>query len=366
MEITLERRRHFSGFDGEFCKADPRIAANDDIVAMFYSMLKLSGSDVFYDSYAALSYDSGKTFCEPKALTSLNREENGLRSHFLLNNVYYHKHSGKWLILGKLNYYKDEKTPVLINGIAKGTAVYTVFDPQKADWDTNVKELPLPISCITAFPHGQITEYEDGRLAFDFYATTEQDCNHALAIHTEYTFDGETFALCSSSEPLVGVDYARGYFEPSTIYHNGKFYMTLRTDEVGLYSESEDGMHFAAPKIWAWEDGSPIGNKNTMQRFVRVGNTLYLVYTREDKLNGHVFRNRAPLYMTRFDAQKGCLCRDEEIILVPELGARLGNFSVCQVSDNEAWIIVAEWMQYIGCERYGSDNSIWLVKVKAN
>ncbi len=66
--------------------------------------------------------------------------------------------------------------------------------------------------------------------------------------------------------------------------------------------------------------------------------------------------------MARFDPASGGLVRDTEFPLVPELGARLGNYCV-DYTGNEAWLVTAEWMQPQGCERYGSDNSIWLVKV---
>ena len=73
--------------------------------------------------------------------------------------------------------------------------------------------------------------------------------------------------------------------------------------------------------------------------------------------------------MAKFDSEKGCLLRSTEIILVPELGARLGNFNVIEVSAKECWLITAEWMQsWVGksdaCVRYGSDNSLWLVRIK--
>ncbi len=366
MDVLLERKRLFSGFDGTFCKVDPKIAQNGDETAIFYSMLLLSGSDVFYECCVSLSHDGGKTFPPPHALKRMDKEENGERSYFHLNNAYYHKHSGKWLIFGKLNYYQNDQKPIMINGIAKGIAVYTLFDPLTEEWDADFCEIPLPFPCVTAFPHGQITEDDNGILSLDLYITTEQNKRQASAVHAQYSFDGISLQLCQVSELLEGKEYARGYFEPSTVVHNGLFYMTLRTDEVGMFSVSEDGIHFGTPKIWVWEDGTPIGNCNTMQRFVKIEDNLYLVYTRKDKSNGHVFRNRAPLYMTRFDTDKGCLCKEEEVILVPELGARLGNFSVCPIAEGAAWVIVAEWMQYIGCEKYGSDNSIWLVKVQKN
>ena len=66
--------------------------------------------------------------------------------------------------------------------------------------------------------------------------------------------------------------------------------------------------------------------------------------------------------MTRFDTEARRLVREDEVILVPELGARLGNFCVAE-SGRESWLITAEWMQPRGCERYGADNSLWLVKI---
>lgn len=81
-----------------------------------------------------------------------------------------------------------------------------------------------------------------------------------------------------------------------------------------------------------------------------------------DATNSHVFRNRAPIFMSRFYPAAGGLVRETERVLVPELGARLGNFCVAH-EGREAWLVVAEWMQPKGGERFGSDNSIWLVKV---
>ena len=97
-----------------------------------------------------------------------------------------------------------------------------------------------------------------------------------------------------------------------------------------------------------------------------------MVYTRKGANNDHVFRHRAPLFIAQFDPDKLCLIRGTEIIAVPERGARLGNFGCVQISENEAWVIAAEWMQttppdskdYTKCMKYGSDNSIWIAKIK--
>ena len=142
----------------------------------------------------------------------------------------------------------------------------------------------------------------------------------------------------------------------------------LRTDERGLWAESADGLSFSEPQPWRWDDGTEIGNYNTQQHWLRSRSALYLAYTRKGANNDHVFRHRAPIFMAKFDPARRCLVRSTERILVPELGARLGNFVCCDAGDDECWLVTAEWMQgwdqELGvCEKYGSDNSLWLVKV---
>lgn len=63
--------------------------------------------------------------------------------------------------------------------------------------------------------------------------------------------------------------------------------------------------------------------------------------------------------MAEVDPKRLCLIRNTEVVLVPERGARLGNFQVTQLPD-KAIVTVSEWMQPVGCDKYGSDNSIYL------
>ena len=62
--------------------------------------------------------------------------------------------------------------------------------------------------------------------------------------------------------------------------------------------------------------------------------------------------------------------RDTERILMPERGARFGNFGVCEVSENETWVTDAEWMQKNGPDivikpnnKYGAENSLYAVRL---
>ena len=67
--------------------------------------------------------------------------------------------------------------------------------------------------------------------------------------------------------------------------------------------------------------------------------------------------------MAEVDPVRLCVIRNTEKILVPERGARLGNFGVTNVSPKETWVTVAEWMQPHGVEKYGSDGSIWVARI---
>ena len=91
---------------------------------------------------------------------------------------------------------------------------------------------------------------------------------------------------------------------------------------------------------------------------------LFLVYTRRGANNDHVFRHRAPLFIARVDPERLCVLRSTEQVLVPERGARLGNFGVTPVSPYETWVTAAEWMQPRGVEQRGSDNRVWVAKIK--
>lgn len=67
-----------------------------------------------------------------------------------------------------------------------------------------------------------------------------------------------------------------------------------------------------------------------------------------------------------------CLIRKTERELVPNRGARLGNFGAQSREDmGDAFVIVSEWMQttepdpydYKKCMSYGSDNSIFVTHI---
>jgi hypothetical protein len=74
--------------------------------------------------------------------------------------------------------------------------------------------------------------------------------------------------------------------------------------------------------------------------------------------------------MAQVDPQSCRVLRHTERVLVPERGARLGNFGVTEVNERETWVTVAEWMQTWGPKtiippdnKYGADNSVYVARI---
>jgi hypothetical protein len=169
----------------------------------------------------------------------------------------------------------------------------------------------------------------------------------------------------------IAVDTARGVSEPSLTKYRDRFYMTIRHDERAYITTSADGLHFDPLLEWKFDDGSELGNYNTQQHWVTHSDGLFLIYTRRGANNDHIARHRAPLFIAEVDPEKLCIKRATERELVPQRGARLGNDGVVDVSPDETWVISAEWMQGktydpVPCEKYGSDNSIFVAKIHWN
>jgi hypothetical protein len=162
----------------------------------------------------------------------------------------------------------------------------------------------------------------------------------------------------------------RGFGEPSLAKFGDWFYLTLRNDNFAAVCRSRDGLHFEEPRKWTFDDGKDLGSYNTQAHWVVHSDGLFLVYTRRGAGNDHVFRHRAPLFIAQVDPENLVVRRSTEHILVPQRGARLGNFGITTVSPSETWVTVTEWMQTWGPNyiipvdnKYGADNSIFVAKL---
>lgn len=360
------------GYDGKTCWVHPRAGAlpgSPPQVVLTMQKLLLTGSDVFYALNHVSTSDLGRTWTQPVENTdTLGRREEpeGVIVAACDFTPKWHAKSGKLLGIGHTVRYSDDK---VIHERPRESC-FSVYDPQHSTW-TPWAVMPMPehakffnagAGCV------QRVDLENGDVLLPIYFKARGEKYYRVTV-LRCSFDGSTLRYVEQGNDL-SLESGRGVYEPSLIRCACKFYLTLRNDTAGYVCVSDDGLHFSEPRRWNWSDGTDLGNYNTQQHWVAHKDRLYLVYTRKGANNDHVFRHRAPLFMAEVDKASLTVKRETERILVPERGARLGNFGVCEVSENETWVTVAEWMQKNGPDivikpdnKQGADNSVYAARI---
>lgn len=370
--FDIERIVARSGFDGRTCWVHPRAGAippgapgNDGpspLVVMTMQELLLSGSDVFYELNVMRTADGGASWDGPIPQQHFIRQRRGDGVEVTVCDFTpgWHAATGRLLGTGQTVMYQNNQ----VMHVRPRATAYAVYDPRRrafAPW----KELQMPDE--PRFRNAgagsvQRVDLDNGEILLPIYFKQPEQTQYTTTV-VRCRFDGETLTYVEhGSEHTVPVK--RGLAEPSLTRLGSRYYLTMRNDEAGYVSVSDDGLHFTEPRKWTFDDGADLGNYNTQQHWVTHRDELYLVYTRKGANNDHVFRHRAPLFIARVNPDTLQVVRATEQILVPERGARLGNFAVVNVSERETWVTVAEWMQPAGVEKYGSDNSVYAAKLK--
>ncbi|WP_439481481.1 exo-alpha-sialidase [Cyclobacterium plantarum] len=360
-------------FDGEKCWVHPRAGVVPEAVkegmprmVMTMNTLDLSGSDVFKGMFGMHSDDGGANWTAPEALPSLAprfEQVEGEDRPVAASDFWptWHKDSKTLLGTGHtIVYTKDWK---VAHPRPRHTA-FAVYEPDRnlwSDWEKldmgdNEKFQNAGAGCV------QRWDEPDGNILLPIYFTPPGS-NSQVTV-TRCAFDGKALRFLEQGNDLSIDDDSRGLHEPSLTHFQGKYFLTIRNDNQGFVTHSDDGLHYAPIQPWKFDDGTDLGNYNTQQHWVMHSEALYLVYTRRGAGNDHVFRHRAPLFMARVDPEKLEVIRHTERILVPERGARLGNFGVTAVSPDETWVTVSEWMQPEGVEKQGSDGSVYVAKIR--
>ena len=368
-----------TGFTGDYCYTHARGAMlPGNKVVITTQKLMISGTDVFYGLEMLTSSDNGEHWSDIVPQLPLARKNfgNGVEQAFCDATPFYHRASGKLLLTGHDALYLNNK---IYPPPRPRHTIWSVFDETAREWSV-FRELKMAyedkyFSCGSGCC--QILELDNGELLIPVYyqsrkeaETPNQSTYHAMVMRC--SFDG-TELRCLEVGNSVTVPVPRGCGEPSITAYNGQYFLALRNDKAGYVSRSDDGLHFSEPELLKFDDGSDSGNYCTQQHWFRCGGKLYIVYTRKGANNDHVFRHRAPLFAAEFDPDRMVIIRESEFIAVPERGARLGNFGCFNVNENEAWIIASEWMQTTApdpgnwrrCMSYGSDNSIFVAKIRS-
>ena len=392
LEFEIDLTTASNGFDGERCWVHARAgtipaeALGDEsekpLVVMTTQKLLLSGSDVFYALNQLTSDDLGASWTDPIPQNTFIRQRLEADSDALPTGAEiapsllqpgdettvcdfvpaWHRASQRLLGIGQTVWYRNNRVMhVRPRGIA-----YSVFNTNSRQWRAwQTVQLPdeLKFQCAGSGSQQRV-DLVGGDILLPFYFKEPKQRQYSVTV-ARCRFDGHRLHYLKHGSELT-VPIKRGLYEPSITRFGGRFYLTMRNDDCGYVSSSKDGLTFAEPKKWAFDDGRELGNYNTQQHWVTHSSGLYLVYTRRGADNDHVFRHRAPLFIARVDPESLRVIRSSERVLVLERGARLGNFGVVDVSPHETWVTVTEWMQPRGVEKHGSDNSIFVAKLKWN
>lgn len=345
------------GYDGKQCLVHARCCYTKDIMVATAQYLDVEGCDLFSGLLMSTSKDDGKTWSEfefQKGLSPI--VEGDIITVGCDATPMHHKKTDTILLLGHTaEYEKGAKAPTG----RKRSTFYSVFDKEKNEFsEMKILEMPKGFErCGNGC--GQSIEFENGEIFIPVYYSKDNEPNMYVSV-LRCSFDGKDIKILEMGKSLT-IHIERGLCEPSLVFYNGTYYMTIRNDECGLVARSEDGLNYTDLQLWKWDDGCILQNYNTQQHWMKVGEELYLVYTRRGDNNDHVFRHRAPLFAARVENMR--LVRDSEFVVIGERGARLGNFCASPFKDGKAIVMAAEWMQPEGCEKYGSDNSIFMTVV---
>ncbi|MCB1234897.1 MAG: exo-alpha-sialidase [Verrucomicrobiae bacterium] len=366
-----------SGFDKKTCWVHARAGAipfgeagKPPTVVMTMQKLLLTGSDVFYALNEVSTADDGKSWSEPVEHTgTLGRREeaDGVEVGLCDFTPKWHARTGRLLGIGHTVRYRDNA----VMKVRPRETAWSVYDPASKTWSA---WRPLKMPDEPRFQNAgagsvQRVDLPDGDVLVPVYCKRPEDKAYGTVV-LRCGFDGSELVFKEYGDELK-VEIDRGLYEPSLTRFGGRFFLTMRNDRAGYVAAGGDGLHFSEPKIWTFDDGAELGNYNTQQHWVTHRDGLFLVYTRKGAENDHVFRHRAPLFIARVDPVRLCVLRATERVLVPEKGARLGNFGVTEISPGETWVTVTEWMQTTGPDphdftipmKHGADNRVYAARI---
>lgn len=352
-----------NGFDKKTCIVHARCCVSPREMFATAQNLTLSGCDLFSPIMLSKSADKGKTWSDfsfQNGLSAIPMSDDKILVGCDATPMY-HKKTDTILLLGHTACYsKSSLSPYPHN---RQTFYSTMSNNETEFSKMHFVGMPEEYS-NGGNGSGQSIELENGDILIPIYYKPYPDSKYYSAV-MQCSFDSRCLKFIKIGNSLTISDEPRGIYEPSVIKYKNEFYMTLRGDNFGYTAKSADGLNYTGLQKWTWDNGEILQNYNTQQHWFTANDSLYLVYTRRGADNDHVFRHRAPLFVSKVktDTNKICLEKKTEFIAVPQRGARLGNFGVTQDGADKAFIMAAEWMQPIGCEKYGSDNAIFICKI---
>lgn len=357
----------------DYCWFHPRVAAvpgggKDGKPLVVLTIQKHLVAD---DHYSGLHYmttaDLGKTWTGPKLPAELDwqKGENGETIAVCDVTPGWHEKTKKVIAIGTRLRYSQAGAQLQDKPRSYDFA-YAVYDPKADTWST-WKTLDMPLGEGNRFSQVapgcvQWLVKEDGSLLVPVYCQGPKGGPYFVTV-VHASFDGKTLKYLAQGDELR-LEEVRGLCEPSLVRFQGKYYLTLRNDNRGYLTVSEDGLKLAPIKAWAFDDGKELGSYNTQQHWVVHRDGLYLAYTRRGANNDHIPRNRAPLFMARVDVEKLHVLRKTEKELMPERGVMLGNFGAAAVTEDEWWVTDSEFITGGKAHPRGANGSTFAARIK--
>lgn len=274
----------------------------------------------------------------------------------------WHAASGKLLAIGCQVRYSP-KGQQLEDVPRAHQTVYAVHDPKTGRW-TKWQPLELPPGDEFNFNRNACAQWivqPDGTLLIPLYIARNAKEPFSVTV-AECRFDGTKLSYVRHGS-ILRLNVVRGLNEPSLVKFQGRYFLTLRNDLKGYVAVSNDGLHFAEPKPWLFDDGVELGSYNTQQHWLAHSDGLFLIYTRRGANNDHIVRNRAPLFMAQVNPETLQVMRRTEKAIVPERGAELGNFGANAISATESWVTVSEGMFMKDSKARGAEGATLVARI---
>lgn len=351
--MNIERLKFWMGKD-EPHFFHPAVCRTKDGLLMTLQTFDGAG-DTYGPVQCCLSTDQGQSWSaienvEPLRTTVL---PSGIREGIADVRPFYHLHTESVIAIGCNTFYGEKKQVLEDANFDKDKyrqyPVYAIRDAA-GSWSER-KRLFHPFFAEKKnwrVASAQLEILADGDVIIPIYMVDEGVMHGCSVCTVRCTFDGSDLKIIEVGSQVKGNErYA--IVEPSVVKFGDKFYLTLRahdakagyihlaTDGCGFWAESDDGLNWSELKTWMRDDGSRLVTSTTQQHWMKLGEKIFLVYTREDESNADVMRWRAPLFAVEFDVENKCLIKRTEEIVLPlmrkdGIASVYGNFHVSSIS----------------------------------